>query len=590
MAKKFESYFVRENINKLLCKYRLKAAKKKHVFQMIADISASEKALENLNHANNNCPEELAKLLPPRKQWIRPNREERKSKVYSDSQKIYSYSIIRKIKSVENKVLKNEMIAPEWLINLYAFIEKIQLGAATPESYPIKRPTVKPIKKENLKSCKECRPISINDLEDRVVISLTAKYLTELFDNHFCDSSFAFRAVQKGMPVRSHHDTIVRIEDFRKKNISKNIFVAECDIIKFFDCINHDLVLCILKQQTEKYSLNLDQNAYKIFEQYLKSYSFSKDVYPKNKTNYFETYNIPNGIFGWKKEKLIEEYYDVKDVGEDMENTDIGVPQGGAISCFISNLVMHTVDKVLENKDDTELLYIRFCDDMVLLHTDKAKCSEYLETYNIALKKLKLLVHEPKIIEEYNSEFWSDTSKSKAPYKWGDKNIYKANVPWLSFVGYQIRYDGAIRLRKKALKKELIKQKEECAIIARALLVKQNGALQDINDISKKSKRQQLFALENRLISMSVGRVKLYKLNVKQTMCWSNGFKVLNKNLVSARQLRKLDSNRGRQLYRFKKKILGLKKVTNDGDDGADNNKILFGGPYSYHNLIHKKK
>jgi hypothetical protein len=590
MAKDFESYFIRENIIKLLCKYRLKAAKKKHVFQMIRDVSASERSLALLNHPNNNCPEDLSKLLPPRRQWIRPDRKARNSGTFTDSQKIYTYSIVRKIRSTENAVAEGKIAAPGWLNNLNAFIEKIQARAFNPESSPVKQPAVKPIKKENTKTCKECRPISISDIEDRIVISLTARYFTELFDDHFHDSSFAFRAVRKGIPVRSHHDTIVKVAAFLKRNINKEIFVAECDIMKFFDCINHQLTSDLLKQQAEKHGLKLNKSASTIFDQYLASYSFSKDVFPKNGTDYFDKFGIPGGSFGWKKEKLLKEYYDINEVGENLEKADIGVPQGGAISCFISNLVMHAVDEILENPEDSDLLYMRFCDDMVLLHTDKTKCNEYLEKYKAALKSLKLLVHEPEIIEEYNAKFWGDSTKSKAPYKWADNNVHKANVPWVSFVGYQIRYDGAIRLRKKAFKKEFMKQKEQCAMIARALLVKHKGVLKDINETSKKSQRQQLFALENRLISMSVGRVKLYKLDAKQALCWTNGFKVLNKNKVAARQLRKLDSNRARQLYIFKKKILLLTKPTNEEDDGPDKKKILFGGPYSYHGFLHKMK
>jgi hypothetical protein len=254
---------------------------------------------------------------------------------------------------------------------------------------------------------------------------------------------------------------------------------------------------------------------------------------------------------------------------------------------------MHIVDEALENKEDSGLLYLRFCDDMVLLHTDKEKCNEYLEKYKSTLEQLKLLVHPPKEIEVYNNSFWGSDSKSKAPHKWDDNNIDRANVPWLSFVGYQIRYDGAIRLRKAALKKEFNKQKEQCKIVAKALLIKdKNGNIKNINLVSKKSRRQQLFALENRLISMSIGRVLLYDLNAQQTMCWTNGFKILNKNRAVGGQLKILDSNRARQLYSLKKKIAHLTKSTQDEDEdsGGSKRKKMFGGPYSYYGFLNKKR
>jgi hypothetical protein len=589
MNSDFSTYFTRDRIIRLLCKYRLKAAKKKHTVQLIRDISCSEKSLKDLKKSNNNCPQELAELLPPRRQWIRPNKKDRNSNTFQDSQKLYEYSIIRKIRSTQNKVNEKKISPPQWLTNLNQFIAKIENRSKNPDGYEIEQPIIKPIKKENKKSCTECRPISLYNLEDRVLISLTAKYLTELFDEQFLDCSYAFRAVKKGAKARSHHDTILKIADHLKKSEGNELYVAECDIMKFFDCINHEMTSDLLVKLAQENKIEIEKSAIIIFKQYLSSYSFSKDVFPKNTTDYFDNCFIPGGHFAWKKDLLKKRYYENIETGENLELANIGVPQGGAISCFISNLVMHEVDRVITNTFDSDLLYLRFCDDMVILHSSREKCNQYLEKYKLALEDLKLLVHEPKVIESYDSEFWSNDSKSKAPYKWGNNNVDEANVPWLSFVGYQIRYDGAIRLRRKSMTKELEKQQEECRKVARSILVKDfDGRQIDINQTSKKSKRQQLFALENRLISMSVGRILLYKLNANQTLCWTNGFKELKNNSVLRRQLRMLDSNRNRQLYILKKKLNLLKKTTNSGDEEIEGRKILFGAPYSYFGFLNK--
>ena len=94
---------------------------------------------------------------------------------------------------------------------------------------------------------------------------------------------------------------------------------------------------------------------------------------------------------------------------------------------------------------------------MVLMHTEKEKCESLLETYQKALVEVKLISHKPQPFTEYNREFWNEKLKSKLPYKWAinyrTKEYSKRNVPWLSFVGYQIRYDGAVRVRKKSIKK-----------------------------------------------------------------------------------------------------------------------------------------
>src|SRR6185312_14514894 len=115
----------------------------------------------------------------------------------------------------------------------------------------------------------------------RIIISLTARYFTRLFDPYFLSNAYAFRASRKGKCV-THHDAVQMILSFRKKFRSNDIWVAECDIQKFFDCVNHNLILDALKSLSQKHSIDVDRRAYEIFLQYLHSYSFNKDVLPLN--------------------------------------------------------------------------------------------------------------------------------------------------------------------------------------------------------------------------------------------------------------------------------------------------------------------
>ncbi len=400
------------------------------------------------------------------------------------------------------------------------FVEVIHDRIKRPEDFPISTPEIKPIKKDNTKACKECRPISLNNLQDRVIISLTAKYFTELFDDYFLDCSYAFRAVKMvdgSKLVRTHHSAIEKIIEYRRLNISNKIFAAECDIQKFFDCVNHDLVLEALDSLSKEKDCHINATAYVLFKQYLNSYSFSSDVFPKNDTEYFDRFHLSGAKFKWVLNELKDSFYSslVKESGNNLERLRIGVPQGGALSCFISNLLLHTVDKMVINQNDKDLLYLRFCDDMVILHTDKEKCESALIRYKEAIIGAKLLIHEPKEIHEYSKSFWKE--KSKKPYEWGQVNSDKSKVPWLAFVGYQIKYNGDTRVRKKSFIKEKRKQKEQCNEVLHAL--NHHKDEENINIISKKSKRQHLFALENRLISMSVGRIKLYDESFVQSLC-----------------------------------------------------------------------
>ena len=93
------------------------------------------------------------------------------------------------------------------------------------------------------------------------------------------------------------------------------------------------------------------------------------------------------------------------------------------------------------------------------------------------LAKLKLPFHEPLKKIEYNKEFWD--KKSKYPYCWGPK--YKGIVPWIGFLGYQIRYDNIIRVRRLSINKELKKQvKETNNIIKIIRLAKKRNNLNSI--------------------------------------------------------------------------------------------------------------
>lgn len=101
----------------------------------------------------------------------------------------------------------------------------------------------------------ECRPISIfKSYKDRVILSLANKYLTILFDNFFDEDSLAFRAKRNYHTHRNyfttHHDAIDRILEFRERNAHKNIYVAECDMQKFYDSVRHSIVKRICKINT----------------------------------------------------------------------------------------------------------------------------------------------------------------------------------------------------------------------------------------------------------------------------------------------------------------------------------------------------
>jgi Reverse transcriptase (RNA-dependent DNA polymerase) len=294
------------------------------------------------------------------------------------------------------------------------------------------------------------------------------------------------------------------------------------------------------------------------------------------------------------KDELIKKYSQTY-----IDEYKIGVPQGNAVSCFIANLILNNIDKAVKSVNQ-DIFYVRYCDDMVLAHRNKEVCDKALEVYKNGLEKNFLLCHEPKKFENYKNpklarEFWSKKYKSKEPYFWGNKYANERNVPWLSFVGYQVNYKGEIRVRKRSIQKEISKQVSETQRILISLGLDKDRKLSEINKYSRKNKNQIIFSLQQRLISMSVGRVTIYNFdnnNLNQGLCWTNGFHLLFKNSedkkkIATKQLQVLDKRREQQILYLKRIISHLDKETDHQDKLPKYlEDIYFGVPYSYYNHI----
>ena len=420
------------------------------------------------------------------------------------------------------------------------------------------------------------RPISVFKLNDLIITGQIARYLSNCFDPLFSDSSYAFRTgIQKGK-VFNHHKAIEDIIEFKNK-AKQPLFVSECDIKKFYDCVNHTKILqefiSITKEAKTKLSIEIDNRAVYFFNSYLDAFSFNENVLKEEK-KLLSKVGILNGTIPWVKDS------ELLDVNSNPNTDRIGVPQGGAISCLIANILLTHVDRIVTANPDGKTFYARFCDDMVLMYTEKEKCESLLEIYQTALKEAKLISHKPLPFGEYGKEFWDENLKSKLPYKWAinynTKEHSKKNVPWLSFVGYQIRYDGVVRVRNKSIKKELKKQVSETDKIINVV-----RKVPRINRMAIK------FRLQQRLISMSVSRFKFDSSKI--SMCWCAGFKVLKSNPNLANQIRRLDRNREKQIRRLELYLKGVKTPVRKAKKEVTPLKY-YGHNYSYHKQFVKEK
>ena len=546
------TYFTDSHIIRLLCNYRAEIAKKRHDKQFLYNISTSAKNPEDGHKTDDDFI--ICNLMPPRKQWMRPNYDERK---YHQSSVQTNALAIERIINQKRHPAKPQQ--ETWLINLNNFIENIQYSALQNTEYKLKAPRIIPIKKEQESKNHEYRPIASYELVDRIISGQCAKYLIETLDKNFLDCSYAFRKNKL-----NHHQAIINLIDYRQRYENQSLWVAECDIKGFFDCVHHEQARQAFNEAQKRAEINIDPRAIEIFELYLQSYSFTH-VAISQADKWFQN-NDKQGHL-----KKIDEH--LKQFWNNPLNECIGIPQGGALSCLIANLMLNHADhEVLNHEIEKEnLFYARYCDDMILVHPQREICESAFNRYLEALKYLKLPIHEPQQVTTYSRDYWKGNFKSKLPYCWADKKENSA-VPWVAFVGYQVRYDGLIRIRPSSLEKELKKQVVETGKVLRFVRPKHNV---------RKSKHQIRYRLHKRLIYMSVGRVRInWQNNTNPGFCWSSGFQVLKDYPCVKSQLRQLDRNREKQLRRVTRHIRNL-DVPSDSQN-CKQNIHYFGKPFSY--------
>ena len=571
--KNFTDYISdKNNIISFLCKYRAKLADVRHKEHLLNGLFPDRIEIQKHN-------EELESMMPPRRKWVSLKKEYRyKASDNGEENPVSTFKAnTKRLEITIYEALKKESQEP-WVKRLELFIEKLQQAALDP-NYKIESPKTIPILKNKLNPDErnECRPISLfSNLLDRVLLSLVNKYLTRLFNPYFDDESLAFRSSRlyhgEKKYITTHHDAITRINEFRLKHQNKQIYVAECDMQKFYDSVSHKIIRKQLRRlfskvQKDNPDIEIDI-VRKLFYKYLNCYTFYKNVYVlNNNCAFWDRYKIPNGYFGWVNDELIKNRFCKNE--RYLSRTKIGIPQGGALSGLIANLVLNMADQKVRKIANGDYLYVRFCDDMMLMHTNKSKCKLILKEYINALKKLQLIPHE--ITNELpfrTKDFWK--IKSKPVYPWGSKGS-----DWVGFVGYEIKRTGEIRIRKRSINKE----KDKIRKITNDIRTK----------ISNSSKRRSNGTIKSahlhKLISMSVGKIALWNYKtIKSELCWTNGFKELADNKYASAQIKDLDRVRQNAIRMLAKHLAKEHNSSNIiHKDSKHKCLAYYGKPFSYY-------
>jgi hypothetical protein len=450
----------------------------------IVDLIAKERAKVAVKHKlkgkdpesiyHETTPEdyvaELFLITPSRNTWKRPVQKDRKVKSTGKTKTtkaINSLSIAKTIR--RDKINYERMLSAgddvktrryKYLGRLDAFIKDILTELASSDKFEFKSMTVFPKFKKFKEGKRIMRPICcFASLKEKLLLSILSTYLTRTFDGSLHPEILSYRPkreYQHKWVITDRNNAVANIQDFRKARIKegKAIYVAECDIRKFFDTINHDVVRESFKMLCEeKRYAGVDMGpANRLLEAYLKCYSFYNNVadckLPDN-----EKFEVPDTMdfvrLGcYDEDSFIGQDGDIAQSYKDK----IGIPQGGAISGFIANMILNRVDREsgIYNPDDKDLLFCRYCDDTILMHADKSKCEALIGAYARKLAEYQFQYHEFQDIsaDDYKSN-WD--KKSLNTFLWGRNTSGEPSMDWIGFLGYEIRYTGEIRLRRSSL-------------------------------------------------------------------------------------------------------------------------------------------
>jgi retron-type reverse transcriptase len=183
-------------------------------------------------------------------------------------------------------------------------------------------------------------------VRDRLVHHAIYRILYPFFDRTFVGDSFSCRD-DKGM-----HKALDRFRSSFYKVSKKNTctcWVLKCDIKKFFDSIDHKILLNILSE-----------------------YIPDRDIL-----------NLLNNVI---------ESYDSKINGK-----GTGLPLGNLTSQLFANVYMNVFDQFVKHKLKVKN-YIRYADDFVFLSTDKVYLENLIpKVRDFLMDKLKLTLHPNKI-------------------------------------------------------------------------------------------------------------------------------------------------------------------------------------------------
>ena len=183
------------------------------------------------------------------------------------------------------------------------------------------------------------RELGIPTVTDRLIQQALLQVLQPRLDPNFSEHSYGFR------PERRAHDAILAAQAYVQ---SGRKIVVDVDLEKFFDRVNHDILIDRLRRRID------DAGIIRLIRAYLNSGIMSGGV-------------------------VLERYQ--------------GTPQGGPLSPLLANVLLDEVDKVLEKRGHC---FARYADDCNVYVRSRKAGERVMALLRKCYAKLRLKVNEAK--------------------------------------------------------------------------------------------------------------------------------------------------------------------------------------------------
>jgi len=184
------------------------------------------------------------------------------------------------------------------------------------------------------------RGLGIPTVVDRMIQQAVHQVLNPLFDPEFSESSFGYR---KG---KSAEQAVLQVQGYMQEG---KRWVVNVDLSKFFDEVNHDVLMAKIKRRV------MDKQMLKLIDRYLR------------------TGIMQDGVASPRSQ---------------------GTPQGSPLSPLLSNILLNELDMELERRGHS---FCRYADDFVIfVKSEKSAQRVYDSVVDFIEKKLKLKINRSK--------------------------------------------------------------------------------------------------------------------------------------------------------------------------------------------------